>query len=107
LTQAPTYRANDVAALRWVCATSIESALIAHDFVLPAVSAHERELYYAESRRFAALFDVLASALPPDWTGFAAYCEAMRQPHSLAVSDAAHAIACRAPPAGGRLAQNL
>jgi uncharacterized protein (DUF2236 family) len=87
------YRANDIAALRWVYATLIESALMAHDLVLPAVSAHERELYYAESRRFAALFGVPASALPPDWAGFAAYCEAMRQPGSLAVSDAARSIA--------------
>jgi uncharacterized protein (DUF2236 family) len=87
------YRANDVAALRWVYATLIESALMAHDLVLPAVAAHERELYYAESRRFAALFGVPASALPPDWTGFAAYCEAMHQPGSLAVSEAARAIA--------------
>jgi uncharacterized protein (DUF2236 family) len=87
------YQANDVATLRWVYATLIESALMAHDLVLPAVSAHERELYYAESRRFAALFGVPASALPADWTGFAAYCEATRQPHELAVSDAARAIA--------------
>ena len=87
------YRANDVAALRWVYATLIESALMAHDLVLPAVTAHERELYYAESRRFAALFGVPASSLPPDWTGFAAYCEAVRRPGSLAASDAARAIA--------------
>jgi uncharacterized protein (DUF2236 family) len=87
------YRANDVAALRWVYATLIESALMAHDLVLPAVSAHERELYYAESRRFAAVFGVPASALPPDWAGFATYCEAMRRPGSLAVSDAARRIA--------------
>jgi uncharacterized protein (DUF2236 family) len=33
------YRANDVAALRWVYATLIESALMAHDLVLPAVTA--------------------------------------------------------------------
>ena len=87
------YRANDVAALRWVYATLIESALMAHDLVLPAVAAQERELYYGESRRFAALFGVPASALPPDWTGFATYCEAMRQSRSLAVGDAARAIA--------------
>jgi uncharacterized protein (DUF2236 family) len=58
------------------------------------VVAHERELYYAESRRFAALFGVPASALPPDWAGFAAYCEEMRRPGgSLDASDAARAIA--------------
>ena len=95
------YRANDVAALRWVYATLIESALMAHDLVLPAVAAQERELYYGESRRFAALFGVPASALPPDWTGFATYCEAMRQPGSLAVSDAARAIAAEIFAGGG------
>jgi uncharacterized protein (DUF2236 family) len=89
------YRANEVAALRWVYATLVESALMAHDLVLPVVTARERELYYGESRRFAALFGVPASALPPDWTGFATYCEAMRQPGSLAVSDAALAIAAK------------
>jgi uncharacterized protein (DUF2236 family) len=95
------YRANDVAALRWVYATLIESALMAHDLVLPALAAHERELYYGESRRFAALFGVPASALPPDWTGFATYCEAMHQPDSLAVSDAARAIAAEIFAGGG------
>jgi uncharacterized protein (DUF2236 family) len=95
------YRANDVAALRWVYATLIESALMAHDLVLPAVATQDRELYYGESRRFAALFGVPASALPPDWTGFAAYCEAMRQPDSLAVSDAARAIAAEIFAGGG------
>jgi uncharacterized protein (DUF2236 family) len=91
------YRANDVAALRWVYATLIDSALMAHDLVLPAVPARERELYYGESRRFAALFGVPASALPSDWAGFAAYCQAMRQPGLLPVSDAARAIAARPP----------
>jgi uncharacterized protein (DUF2236 family) len=47
------YRANDVAALRWVYATLVESALMAHDLVLPTLAAHERELYYGDSRRFA------------------------------------------------------
>src|SRR5271169_3190750 len=87
------YRANDVGALRWVYATLVETALMAHDLVLPAVTAQERELYYSESRQFAALFGVAASALPPDWAGFAMYCETMHQPGSLAVGDAARAIA--------------
>ena len=89
------YRANDVAALRWVYATLVETALMAHNLVLPALAAQERELYYGESRRFAGLFGVPASELPSDWTGFARYCEAMRQPCSLAVSDATRAIAAQ------------
>jgi uncharacterized protein (DUF2236 family) len=87
------YRANDVSALRWVFATLVETARMAHDLVLPAVTTREREHYYSESRRFAALFGVPASALPTDFAGFATYCEAMRQPGSLAVGDAARAIA--------------
>ena len=43
------YRANDVAALTWVHATLIDSALVAHDLVLPSLTAEERERYYAES----------------------------------------------------------
>ena len=89
------YRANDVAALRWVHATLVETALMAHDLILPPLTTEERELYYAESRRFAALFGIPRAALPSDWTGFAAYCEKMCQPGSLAVSDAAGAIAAQ------------
>ena len=89
------YRANDVSALRWVYATLVESALMAHDLVLPALTREERDHYYAESRRFAALFGIPDNALPPDWAGFAGYCEMMLRPGSLAVSDAAHAIAAQ------------
>jgi uncharacterized protein (DUF2236 family) len=89
------YRANDVAALRWVYATLVESAVMAHDLILPALTKEEHELYYAESRRFAGLFGIPRAALPPDWPGFAGYCEMMRRPGSLAVSDAARAIAAQ------------
>jgi len=37
------YHANEVAALRWVHATLAETALMAHDLVLPALSFEERE----------------------------------------------------------------
>src|SRR5919198_329632 len=87
------YRANEVSALRWVYATLVESALQAHDQVLPALTTEARELYYAESRRFAALFGIPGAALPPDWRGFEAYCEVMCRPGSLAVSDAARTVA--------------
>ena len=39
------YRANDVAALRWVRATLVETAIIVHDLILPPLSVEERERY--------------------------------------------------------------
>ena len=86
------YHANEVAALRWVHATLVETALMAHDLVLPALSAEERERYWAESRQFAALFGLTPADLPPAWASFAAYNEAMAQSDILTVSPAAHEI---------------
>src|SRR5262249_39600550 len=50
------YCANEVSALRWVHATLAETAVMADALVLPALTLEQRELYYAESRMFAALF---------------------------------------------------
>ncbi len=41
------YEANEIAALRWVFATLVESAVLAHDCVLPPLTSAEREQYYA------------------------------------------------------------
>ena len=75
--QGSLYRANEVAALRWVHATLVETALMAHDLILPALTADERERYWAESRRFGALFGLAPADLPPDWASFTAYSETM------------------------------
>ena len=87
------YRANDIAALRWVYATLIDTAVKAHDLVLPPLSAAERERYYAESKRFAALFGIAGADLPPDWTAFAAYNEAMWNSATLTIGAPARNIA--------------
>jgi len=94
------YEANEIAALRWVFATLVESAVLAHDCVLPPLSAAEREKYYAEWKTLAALFGLPDSALPEDWTAFAAYCGAMHASADagtceLGVSDTACAMAHR------------
>jgi uncharacterized protein (DUF2236 family) len=47
----------------------------------------------AESRRYAGLFGIPASALPPDWDTFVAYNEAMWHSATLTVSREARAIA--------------
>jgi uncharacterized protein (DUF2236 family) len=87
------YRANEVAALRWVHATLVETALLTHDLVLPALTSGEREKYWAEAKLFAALFGVRQADLPADWTAFAAYNAAMSEAGVLAVSPAAREIA--------------
>jgi uncharacterized protein (DUF2236 family) len=87
------YRANDVAALRWVHATLTETALIAHDLVLGPLASEARERYWAGSRLFAGLFGIPEAALPRNWAEFAAYCAAMQRGDALGVGDAARRIA--------------
>lgn len=87
------YRANDVAALRWVHATLIETALLAHDLMLPPLPPEDRERYYAEARLFGGFFGIPQASLPQRWADFAAYCEAMCASDTLAVSVAAASIA--------------
>jgi uncharacterized protein (DUF2236 family) len=87
------YRANEVSALRWVHATLVETALMAHDLILPALTVDERERYWAESRLFGALFGLLPADLPVDWASFTAYNEAMVQSDILSVSSAARDVA--------------
>jgi uncharacterized protein (DUF2236 family) len=87
------YRANEASALLWVHATLVESALLAHDLVLPPLSAGNRERYYAESKGMAALFAIPEDLLPPDWPAFEAYCRAMHESEVLTVTAEARAIA--------------
>ena len=94
------YEANDVAALRWVYATLVESALLAYECVLPAAPAvrgaltvAEREQYYAESKTLASLFGIPSQALPEDCDHFSAYNRQMHASDALGVSDMARHLA--------------
>jgi uncharacterized protein (DUF2236 family) len=89
------YSANDIPSLRWVHATLVESALMAHDLVLPPLSTEERECYWAESRTYGAMFGLADDDLPADWAGFAAYTTEMMQSETLTVSPAAREIAAQ------------
>lgn len=89
------YCANDIPSLRWVHATLVETALMAHDLILPQLSAEERERYWSESRTYGALFGLTGDDLPADWAGFAAYTSAMAQSETLTVSPAAREIAAQ------------
>jgi uncharacterized protein (DUF2236 family) len=87
------YRANEIAALRWVHATLVDTALVVHDLILPPLSVEERERYWAESRLFGALFGLASTDLPADWESFAAYNAAMMQSDTWSVSAAAREVA--------------
>jgi uncharacterized protein (DUF2236 family) len=87
------YRANEVSALRWVHATLVETALMVHDLILPALTVDERERYWAESRLFGALFGLMPADLPADWASFVTYNETMVQSDILSVGTAARDVA--------------
>lgn len=86
------YEANEIAALRWVYATLLDSAVLAYEAVLP-LTPNQREGYYQESKTFAALFGIPAAALPEDWKAFAAYTQQMFDSEWLGVSPAAREMA--------------
>jgi uncharacterized protein (DUF2236 family) len=87
------YQANESAALRWVFATLIESAILAYETVLPPLTPDELAAWYADSVTLAGLFGLPPAALPPDWKSFLIYCREMEQSDSLGVSNAARVMA--------------
>jgi uncharacterized protein (DUF2236 family) len=87
------YHANDVAALLWVFATLVDSAIVAYELVKPPLSPQERERYYAEMGRFAALFGIPQTALPANWWDFEKYRDAMVSSDTIAVGANARIIA--------------
>jgi len=89
------YEANELDALRWVYATLVESAVLAHDFALPPLTAAERETYYSESKWMAALFGIAPAELPEDWTAFAAYNRQMWASDILGVNATSRNMAHR------------
>jgi uncharacterized protein (DUF2236 family) len=89
------YEANERNALRWVYATLVESAVLAHNFVLPPLSRAERESYYAESKWIAELFGVGPDELPADWSAFEIYNQQMWESNVLGVSEMSRSMAHR------------
>jgi uncharacterized protein (DUF2236 family) len=87
------YAANEAAALFWVHATLVDTALLARALVLPPLVDEERDRYYDESRRLGILYGIPAGALPAQWREFAAWRDAMLQSEALTVTPAARRIA--------------
>jgi uncharacterized protein (DUF2236 family) len=86
------YQANEIDALRWVYATLVESAILAYELVMPPLSSSEREQYYAESKRLAALFGIPPAALAEDWADFARYTTEMMESPVLGVDEDGRAL---------------
>lgn len=87
------YEANEVAALRWVFATLVESAEIAVECALGPMPADEREEFYADSKTLAGLFGLAENALPENWEAFEAYNTAMHASAELGVTEATRGMA--------------
>jgi len=84
--QGTPYHANEIDALTWVFATLVEGALLAYELVLPPLSPPEREQYYAEVRKSAALFGIPPTELPPTFSTFEQYMQSVLQSDTLGVS---------------------
>ncbi len=91
--QGSAYEANEIDGLRWVYATLVDSALLAYELVLPALSEEERECYYQESLRTATLFGIGREYLPRDWGGFRKYMGSMLASDTLCVTSGARLMA--------------
>lgn len=87
------YRANDMAALRWVHATLVETGLLAHDLILPSLADPDRERYWSEQRFSAGLFGIPQDCLAEDWASFVSYVQELSNSDVLTVSPAARHIA--------------
>jgi uncharacterized protein (DUF2236 family) len=87
------YEANSLPALIWVYATLVESAVLAYEWVFPALNDADREAYYAESKVLAGLFGIPADALPADWRAFGDYMREMCASDALGVDERARAMA--------------
>ena len=87
------YEANEIAALRWVYSTLVESAVLAYECALGPLTGAERDRYYEESRTLASLFGIPADALPAGWNSFVAYNREMNASEALGVSETARKMA--------------
>jgi uncharacterized protein (DUF2236 family) len=79
------YMANDEAALFWVHATLLQSALDVFERVVRPLSQAERERYYDESRTFAHLFGVPDAMQPRTYRAFSRYWDETIASDTIAV----------------------
>lgn len=83
------YGANTESALFWVHATLLDTAVRVYDACVRKLSADEKERYYQESYRFAALFGISQAHIPKSWIEFQRYMEETCESDELAVTEPA------------------
>jgi uncharacterized protein (DUF2236 family) len=87
------YEANTPELLLWVHATLLETTVQIYELVLRPLSAGDKDAYYAETKRFAALFGIPDPLIPADWTAFEVYWRRMLSSPEITVSPAARRLA--------------
>jgi uncharacterized protein (DUF2236 family) len=87
------YRANEAHAALWVHATLWHTSLLCYELAFAPLSGPDRDRYYDESGRFAALFGIPEALIPHSAEAFEAYMDVMIDSDMLAVGRAAHGIA--------------
>ena len=87
------YEANTPEVLLWIHATLLETTVEIYEQMVRPLSDDEKDAYYAETKRFAALFGIPDALIPPDWPAFEAYWHRMLASPEITVSDAARRLA--------------
>jgi uncharacterized protein (DUF2236 family) len=80
------YEANLPGALLWVHATLWDTSLQISELLLGPLSLAEKDAYWEETKRFAALFGIPAEMVPADWTAFRRYWDGMLASDVITVS---------------------
>jgi uncharacterized protein (DUF2236 family) len=79
------YHAHEAGALLWVFATLVDTSLLAYEIGFGALSADQREQYYGEQKKLAALFGLAEPFLPADLKAFRAYFDRTIESDELSV----------------------
>lgn len=87
------YEANQPGALLWVHATLWETSLRIFEMIVRPLSAAEKEAYWEETKRFAALFGIPEELVPADWMAFRRYWDGMLASDVIRVSPTARDLA--------------
>lgn len=87
------YHANEAEALFWVHATLVDTAVMAHEIGFGPLSGRDKEAYYRELLRTAALFGIDPAAAPRDWAAFSAYVARTLESDTITVGAPAREIA--------------
>jgi uncharacterized protein (DUF2236 family) len=87
------YEASDPDALLWVHATLCETSVQVFELILGPLARPEKDAYWEETKRFAALFGIPDALVPRDWRAFRRYWDGMLASDLIRVSTAARELA--------------